>query len=71
MDARVRVPVRAFTSLDAIDLTDSFEHHAKLMQSVPHILRGAFRMVLRVACQEILDGMEANMVGNSFWCCHG
>ena len=30
------------------------------MRSVPHVLRGAFRMALRVACQEILDGMEAN-----------
>ena len=60
MDARVRAPVRAFTSLDAINLTDLFEHRPKLMQSVPHILRGAFRLALRVACQEILDGMEAN-----------
>ena len=60
MDARVRAPVRAFTSLDAINLTDLFEHRDKLMQPVPHILRGAFRMALRVACQEILDGMEAN-----------
>ena len=42
MDARVRAPVRAFTSLDAINLTDLFEHRPKLMQSVPHILRGAF-----------------------------
>ena len=30
------------------------------MQTVPHIRRGAFRMALRVACQKILDGMEAN-----------
>ena len=36
MDARVRAPVRAFTSLDAINLTDLFEHRAKLMQSVLH-----------------------------------
>ena len=60
MDVRLRAPVRAFTSLDAINLTDLFEHRARLMQSVPHILRGAFRMALSVACQEILDGMEAN-----------
>ena len=59
-DARVRAPVRASTSLDAINLTDLFEHRAKLMQSVLHILRGAFRMALSIACQEILDGMEAN-----------
>ena len=60
MDVRVWAPVRAFTSLDAINLTHLFEHGARLMQSVPHVIRGAFRMALRVACQEILDGMEAN-----------
>ena len=36
MDARVRAPVRAFTSLDAINVTDLFEHRAKLMQQCSH-----------------------------------
>ena len=30
------------------------------MQSVPHVLEGAFKMALRVAFQEISDGTEAN-----------
>ena len=42
-----------------MNLTDLFESRANVMRSVPHVLRGAFRMALRVACQEILDGMEA------------
>ena len=60
LEVRVRAPARAFASLDAVNLTDLFESRANVMRSVPHVLRGAFRMALRVACQEILDGMEAN-----------
>ena len=75
MEPRVRAPVRAFASLDAVDLSDLFERRAKVMRSVPHVLRGAFRMALRVACQEILEVMEANsevvVVGSSFWFCPG
>ena len=46
MDVRVRAPVRAFTGLDAIYLTDLFEHRDKMMQSVLHVIRGAFRTAL-------------------------
>ena len=60
MEPRVRAPVRVFASLDAVDLSDVFERRAKVMRSVPHVLKGAFRMAMRVACQEILEGMEAN-----------
>ena len=68
MDVGVWAPMRAFTSLDAINLTDLFEHRAKLMQSVPHILRGAFRMSLGVAYQEILEGTEANSEDRTVLC---
>ena len=60
LDARVRAPVRTFASLDAVNLVDLFDHRARVMRSVPHILKGAFRMALRVAFQEIFDGTEAN-----------
>ena len=60
VEARVRAPMRAFTSLDAVNLADLFEHRARVMRSVPHVLKGAFRLALRVACQEICDGTEAN-----------
>ena len=60
MEARVRAPVRAFASLDAVNLVDLFDDRARVMRSVPHVLKGAFRMALRVAFQEIFDGTEAN-----------
>ena len=60
MEARVRAPVRAFANLDAVNLVDLFDHWARVMRSVPHVLKGAFRMALRVAFQEIFDGTEAN-----------
>ena len=53
-------PLRAFESLDAVNLVDLFDHRARVMRSVPHVLKGAFRMALRVAFQEIFDGTEAN-----------
>ena len=56
----MRAPVRAFASLDAVGLSELFKRRAEVMQSVPHVLKGAFRMALRVACQEILEGMEAS-----------
>ena len=60
LEARVRAPVRAFASLDAVNLVDLFDHRARVMRSVPHVLKGVFRMALRVAFQEIFDGTEAN-----------
>ena len=60
MEPRVRAPVRVFASFDAVDFSDLFERRAKVMRSVPHVLKGAFRMALRVACQEIQEELEAN-----------
>ena len=72
MEPRVRAPVRAFASLDAVDLSDLFETRAKVMRSVPHVLRRAFRMALRVACQEIIEGIVRScLAGSSFWFCRG
>ena len=48
------------SDVDAVDLSDLFERRAKVMRSVLHVLKGAFQMALRVACQEILERMEAN-----------
>ena len=59
MEPRVRVPLRAFTILDAVCLTDVFENRARVMPSVPFVMRGAFRSALRIALQEIIDGTEA------------
>ena len=46
MEARVRALVRAFASLDTVNLTDLFDHRARVMRSVPHVLNGVFRMAL-------------------------
>ena len=59
-EARVRAPARSFASLDVLNLSELFESRPRLMRSVPHILRGGFRLALRVAVQEILAGVETN-----------
>ena len=56
----MRAPARSFTSLDVLNLSELFESRPRLMRSVPHILRGGFRLALRVAFQEILAGAEIN-----------
>ena len=59
-EARVRAPARSFASLDVLNLSKLFQSRPRLMRSVPHILRGGFRLALRVAFQEILAGVETN-----------
>ena len=63
--ARVRAPMRSFASLDVLNLSELFESRPRVMRSVPHILRGGFRLALRVACQEILAGVVANSAARS------
>ena len=46
MEPRVRAPLRAFTSLDAVCLTDTFEKRARVMWSVP--VRGERRFQIRI-----------------------
>ena len=68
MEPRVRAPARAFARLDAVDLHDLFE--SRCLTSSEELF-----VALRLACQEILEGMETNSevkvvrVGNSFWFC--
>ena len=56
VDFRVRPPVRAFASLDSVNLEEVFSRRAPVMQSVPILIRGAFRSALRCAMKEIVDG---------------
>ena len=52
----------AFTSLDSVNLVDTFYHRPRLMQSVPWVLRGAFRSANQEALQDILAGSAVNDV---------
>ena len=60
MEARVRAPVTAFSSLDSVNLTEVFTNRAHVMRSVPAMLKGAFHSALRVALKEIVDSAEVN-----------
>ena len=74
---RIFGPQHAFASLDTVNLVEMFSTRARVMQSVPWVLRGAFRTALKAAMQEILDGTEANSElrgtrgGNCSFCCRG
>ena len=46
-------PGRVFASFDDVCLTDVFENRARVMRSVPFVMRGAFRAALRVGLEEI------------------
>ena len=48
MEPRVHAPAGAFASLDDVDLNEVFELRAKVMRSVPVVIRGVFRMAIRV-----------------------
>ena len=54
----MRAPGGAFASLDDVCLTDVLENRARVMRSVPFVMRGAFRAALRVALEEIVQGVE-------------
>ena len=43
-----------------MNFTEVFAQRARVMQSVPWVIRGAFRAAVKVAMQEILAGTEAN-----------
>ena len=58
MEPLVRAPGGAFASLDGVCLTDVIENRARVMRSVPFVMRGAFRAALRVASEEIVQGVE-------------
>ena len=56
------IQARAFASLDSVNLIDTFYHRPKLMQTVPWVLRGAFRSAIQEALQDILAGLVWNDV---------
>ena len=73
MEARVRAPVTAFSSLDSVNLTEVFTNRAHVMFSARHVER-AFRSALRVALKEIVDSAEVNNTirrGSCSVCCPG
>ena len=43
-------------SLDGVDLKDRFKSRACVMRTVPHIMKGALRLGLRAALEEVLIG---------------
>ena len=53
-------PVRglqgAFASLDGVNLKDRFKFRACVMRTVPYVMKGAFRLGLRAALEEVLAG---------------
>ena len=57
---RVHGVQHAFATLDVLNLAEVFAQRARVMQSVPWVIRGAFRTTVKVAMQEILAGTEAN-----------
>ena len=63
-EARMTGPTirAAFQSLDHVDLERMFQRRACVMRSVPRILNGPFRVALRIAVQEILDGVTTRDV---------
>ena len=44
----------AFALLDGVDLKSRFTFRACVMHTVPHIMKGVFRLGLRVALEEVL-----------------
>ena len=51
---------KRFPNFYAMNLSDVFANRARVMRSVPSMLKGAFRSALRVALKEIVEGVEAN-----------
>ena len=56
VDCRVRPLVRAFASLDTVNLEEVFSRRSHVVHSVPTVIRGAFRSALRCAMKEIVVG---------------
>ena len=60
VEPRVHAHGRAFASLDSVNLLDTINDRPRLMQTVPWVLRGAFRSAIQDALQEIVTGSAAN-----------
>ena len=57
---RVHGVQNAFATLDIVNVAEVFAQRARVMQSVPWVIRGAFRAAVKVAMEEIQAGTEAN-----------
>ena len=51
----VRAPNASFAALSDVDLKSCFTFRACVMRTVPHIMKGAFRLAIRTASEEILE----------------
>ena len=49
-----------FRMLEGVSLTEIFHRRACVMRSVPIIVRGAYRMAMRIALQEVVTGRAEN-----------
>ena len=58
-EPRILARARAFASLDSVNSMECFNHRSRLMQSVPWLMRGAFRSAVQEALSEIVAGAAA------------
>ena len=56
----VRAPNASFAALSDVDLKSCFTFRACVMRTVPHIMKGAFRLAIRTALEEILEGHRSD-----------
>ena len=64
----------AFTILDPVDLKEVFECRANVIRVVLHVVRGAFRLAIRAALEEVIAGHEMHSevrIGVRTCCCQG
>ena len=59
-EPRIQAMARAFASLDSVNLLECFNHRPRSMQSVPWLMRGAFRSAVQEALSEIVAGAAAD-----------
>ena len=53
----------AFRMLEGVSLVEIFHRRACVMRFVPLIVRGAYRMAMRIALQEVVTGRDQNSEG--------
>ena len=58
LQPRRRLMADAFTTLDPVDLKEVFKCRANVIRVVPHVVRGAFRLAIRAALEEVIAGHE-------------
>ena len=56
----VRAPNASFAALSEVDLKSCFTFRACVMRTVTHIMKGAFRLAIRAALEEILEGHRSD-----------